>query len=564
MRLSSSPRRVLAATMGGVLAATLAACGGDSGGPTTGGDGGDDAGAPASAQTLVFGASADPVIIDGAFVSDGESIRVIRQIFEGLVTTEQGGTDIVPALAESWEVDEEGTTWTFTLREGVKFHDGSEFNAEAVCTNFDRWYNFTGILQSPTVSYYWQTVFGGFAQNEGDLPESLYSSCEAQDPTTAVITLSKPSSTFLTSLSLPAFSMASPQALEEFGADDVSGSGESPQFTGTYGTEHPTGTGAYKFQSWTRGDRLSITANEDYWGDKAQIGTIIFRPIADGPARRQALEAGDIDGYDLVDPSDVAALEDGGFQVLRRPAFNVGYIGFNQAGPPMDNPKFRQAIAHAVNREELVTTKYPEGAEVATQFQPPQLWGYNEDVPTYEYDPEKAKQLLEESGIAKPAVEFWFPTDVSRPYMPDPAGNFQLIKADLEAAGIVVTSKSAPWSPDYLDAVGDGKAQMYLLGWTGDFGDPDNFIGTFFQTPQKSWGFKNQQLFSALDEAEAEPDQDRREELYQDINAQIMEFLPGLPYVHTEPAIAFRPGVDGYTPSPVNNEDFNKVTLSEG
>ncbi len=555
MQPSNRPFKALA--VAAAAAAALAAC--------SSGDSGSASGSGSAASnpdaTFVFGASADPVIIDGAYVSDGESLRVVRQIFEGLVTTAPGGTEVVPALATEWKPSDDGLKWTFTLRDGVTFSDGEPFDATAVCANFDRWYNFTGLQQSPSVSYYWSTVFAGFAKNEDpSAPKSLYSSCAAPDATTAEITLSKPSSTFLSALSLPSFAIASPKALEEFGANEVGGTEDSPQFTGTFGTEHPIGTGPFVLKSWQRGTELLLERNENYWGDKAKVKNLVFKPIADGPARRQALEAGEIDGYDLVDPADTQALEDAGFEILRRPAFNVGYIGFNQALPPMDNPKIREAIAYAVNRENIVKTNYPEGSVVAKEFMPPEVFGYADDVPTYNYDVAKAKELIAASGVAKPAIEFWYPTDVSRPYMPDPAANFQLIKADLEAAGFTVTTKSAPWNPDYLSNVDAGTTQMFLLGWTGDFGDPDNFVGTFFQTKQAQWGFDNPEIFNLLDQAEAEPDQDARITLYQEANRKIMAFLPGLPYVHTEPALAFQAGVTGFVPSPTNDESFAPVT----
>ncbi len=548
--------RAAALTASGAMVATLAACGGDTGGEN-GGEGGE------GGSTFVFAGSADPVILDGAYVSDGESLRAIRQIFDGLVTTKPGGTDIVPALAESWESSPDGKQWTFQLRDGVKFHDGTDFNGEAVCANFDRWYNFTGVQQSPSVAYYWTTVFGGFAKNEDpELGDSLYKSCEAGDGT-ATVTLTRPSSTFVSALSLPAFSIASPQALEEFNADEVSGSGEAPEFTGTFGTEHPVGTGAFRFKSWERGNQLVLERNDDYWGEKAKIQTLIFKPIADGPARRQALESGDIDGYDLVDPADVADLETAEFQVLRRPAFNVGYIGFNQKQKPLDNPKIRQAIAHAINREAVLKTNYPEGAVVAKEFMPPEVFGYAEDVPTYDYDPAKAKQLIQESGVNNPTIEFWYPTDVSRPYMPDPAKNFELMRADLEEAGFKVVPKTAPWNPQYLDVVDSGKASVYLLGWTGDFGDPDNFIGTFFQTPSPQWGFKNPEIHKLLQDAETETDEAKRTQMYAEANRKIMQFLPGVPYVHTEPALAFAPAVKGFAPSPTSGEDFSTVSIEQ-
>ncbi len=173
----------------------------------------------------------------------------------------------------------------------------------------------------------------------------------------------------------------------------------------------------------------------------------------------------------------------------------------------------------------------------------------------------KAKQLIAESGVANPTVEFWYPTGVSRPYMPDPAANFQAFSADLTAAGFTVVPKSAPWNPDYLNAVDTGNTGMRLLGWTGDFGDPDNFVGTFFRTKQTAWGPLEESIYSDLEAARQESDEDARTKLYEEANKKIMEFLPGVPYVHTKPALAFAKGVTGYVPSPVSIEDFSKVSL---
>ncbi len=198
---------------------------------------------------------------------------------------------------------------------------------------------------------------------------------------------------------------------------------------------------------------------------------------------------------------------------------------------------------------------------MAKEFQPPEVFGYADDVPAYAYDPAKAKALLAESGNPNPTIEFWYPSGVSRPYMPNPTANFQLFKKDLEAVGFKVVPKTAPWSPDYLDATDGGKAAVYLLGWTGDFGDPDNFIGTFFQSPGTQFGFTNPAIHDLLAKAEAETDLAKRTEMYKQANKLIMEFLPGVPYAHTRPALAFKPNVKGFVPSPVQNEDFSKVSL---
>ena len=528
------------------------------------GCGGDDDGGGGSGGELVFGTASDPVVLDGALVSDGESLRVIDQMFEGLVTLKAGTTEVVPGLATEWEADEAGTAWTFTLREGVKFHDGEPFNAEAVCFNFDRWYNFKGPFQLESATYYWQTVFGGFSDGK---TESLFKSCEATDDTHVTINLTKPSASFLGALALTNFTFASPKALQEFGADEGTVDEETGfKPTGTYGTEHPTGTGPFKFVSWTRGDRLVIERNDDYWGDKAKLERVIFRPIADNAARLQALQSGDIQGYDLVEPQDIETVRgDSNLQILDRPAFNVAYVGINQKKPPMDKLEVRQAVAYGLDRQAVVDNFYAGRGQVAKQFMPPSLFGYADDVTEYTFDPAKAKSLLSQAGVTQPLpIEFWYPTDVSRPYMPDPKRNFEAFKASLEKSGFKVTARSAPWSPDYLGRTQEGNAgHLHLLGWTGDYGDPDNFIGTFFQTPTDQFGFTNQEIHNQLAQAEKETDEGTRTGMYEDANRMIMDFLPGVPYAHSEPALAFQANVKGYTPSPVTLEQFSTVSIED-
>ncbi|HEV2757039.1 MAG TPA: ABC transporter substrate-binding protein [Actinomycetota bacterium] len=558
------PLRLLALAL--VMALTIAACGGDDDGGDTEGNG--DTGAQEGA-TLTFGTSADPVVLDGALVSDGESLRAIDQMFEGLVTLAPGGTEVVPGLATEWTTSEDGTEWTFNLREDVAFHDGEAFNAEAVCYNFDRWFNFTGSFQNPAATYYWQTVFGGFAKTDPDSgapTESNFKSCTVDDELTVTIALNKPSSSFLAAMALTNFTFGSPAALEEFNANEGRVNAEGIfRATGTYGTEHPVGTGPFMFESWERNQALTMVKNPNYWNEEEQgnIDTLIFQPIPDNAARLQALQTGEIQGYDLVEPQDFDTISgDENLQLLERPAFNVGYVGMNQAQKPLDDIEVRKAIAHAINRQEVVDAYYAGQGEVAKQFMPPALFGYADDVTEYEYDPDKAKKILTDAGYDLPVeISFAYPTDVSRPYMPVPQDNFEAMVADLEDCCFKVNKESAIWSPDYLDNVDNGRYGLYLLGWTGDFGDPDNFIGTFFQTEQKAWGFDNAEIRNCLDEAETETDPDARTTKYEECNRLIMDFLPGLPYVHTKPALAFTANVTGYEPSPVSLEQFSLVTV---
>jgi peptide/nickel transport system substrate-binding protein len=522
----------------------------------------------AASDTLVFGSSADPVALDGALISDGESGRVVIQIYEGLVALAPGTTKVVPSLALSWKSSANGKAWTFALRQGVKFSDGTPFNAAAVCFNFNRWYNFTGSFQNPSATYYWQTVFGGFKKYDpksGAPKGSLFASCKVVNDSSVTINLTAPSASFLAGLSLPSFSMGSPTAMQKYGANQgaVDSTGVFHP-TGTYATQHPTGTGPFMLQSWTHGDKLVLVRNPNYWGTPAKLSTLIFRPIADNAARLQALQNGEIQGYDLVEPEDIATIKsDSNLQLLSRPPFNVGIVGMNQSMPPLNNIKVRQAIAYGLDRQSVVSAFYGGRGVVAKEFQPPSLFGYSNSVKQYPYDPAKSKALLKAAGLKLPVkITFWYPTSVSRPYMPDPAKNFQAFAASLTKAGFKVVPHAAPWNPDYLGGVQDGKAQVYLYGWTGDFGDPDDFDGVFFRTPQKQWGFNNPAIFNILTKARDESNLAKRIALYKQANNLIMNFLPGVPYVHTSPALAFAKNVNGYVPSPVDIQFFSSVSIS--
>ena len=302
-------------------------------------------------------------MLDGALVSDGESLRVITQIFETLVALKPGTTEPEPGLATEWSANDDGTVWTFKIREGVKFHDGTTLDAEAVCFNFDRWYNFKGALANPapaTTGRSSSAASPPSTPDSGAPEESLYKSCEATDASTAVLTLTKPSATFIPALSQQAFSIASPKALQDGNADEGTVDADGV-FTpsGTFGTEHPIGTGPFKFDSWVRNDRLTLSRNDDYWGDKAKLDELIIRPIADNAARLQALQTGEIQGYDLVEPQDIATIEgDANLQIIDRPAFNVAYVGFNIAKKPTDDIKVREAIAYGLDRQAVVDNFY--------------------------------------------------------------------------------------------------------------------------------------------------------------------------------------------------------------
>lgn len=205
-------------------------------------------------------------MLDPAMASDGETFRIARQQFEGLVSAKPGTTELEPLLATEWKASEDGKSYTFTLREGVKFSDGTDFNGEAVCANFDRWYNWSGVNQSENLTYYYGKLFRGYKTGKTG---GIYDSCEATGPTEATVKLTEALRGFRQAMTLPAFSMQSPTALKEYNADDTQGTEEDPRFS-AYATEHPTGTGPFVFEKWERDQQVTLKRNDNYWGDKAR------------------------------------------------------------------------------------------------------------------------------------------------------------------------------------------------------------------------------------------------------------------------------------------------------
>ncbi len=517
-------------------------------------------------DTFVFGAAGAPALFDPFYASDGETFRVTQQMFDGLVGYKPGTAEVEPALATSWTQSQDGKSWTFKLREGVKFHDGTSFNAKAVCANFERWYNQTGAGQNAALSYYWIETFGGFADD--DKP-SLYRSCEVLDPYTAQINLTRATSKFPDALGLESFAMQSPTAMKKYGANEVKAQGSSFVYS-EYAKKHPTGTGAFEFVSYNEGNgTIVLKRNDQYWGEKAKVEKLIFKIIPDETVRKQELLSGSIDGYDFPNPADLKSLREAGMNVQVREPFNIMYLGITQKNnPALRDLKVRKALAYAIDRKNLVQANLPQGARVATQFYPKSVDGWAKDVQKYPYDPEKAKRLLAESGHPNLTVEFYWPTQVTRPYMPDPRGIFNAIAGDLRKVGITVKPVSKPWNGGYINDVTNARADLFLLGWTGDYNSPDNFIGTFFGTPTNQfytaaspWG---DDLARQLKAADREPSENKREAMYAEINRKLMsQYLPAVPLAHSPPAIVTAPYVDGLVTSPLTGEEFATISVDK-
>ncbi len=494
--------------------------------------------AQGSGRTFRFGAPAEPVKLDPADTTDAESARITEQIFDNLVMFEGSTTNLRPGLATDWAVSPDGLTYFFNLRSGVTFHDGTPFNAEAVKWNFDRWMNPDNPWRGGGTFEYWTDV-AGF--NE------VIRSVDVVDANTVQINLNEPQGTLLLNLALFAFAIASPTAL----AADPEGF-----------ARRPVGTGAFRFVEWVPGDRVVMDRNEAYWGEQAKVDRVVVRAIPDNAARFQVLRSGSIDMMEGANPDDVpTAQRDRSLQVILRPPLNVGYINMNLRQRPFDDVRVRQAMAAAINRPAIVEALYGGTGTVASQLIPPSVMGWNPDVAGPRYDPDRARQLLAEAGLPGGfTTDFWV-MPVSRPYFPSPQPIAEAIVSDLGRVGIrAALRRETDWGT-YLQRRNQLEYPVWMLGWTGDTGDPDNFLYTFFgpSAPDNSWD--NDAVKGLLRQAQRSPNMEERQRIYQLVNSVVEAEVPRIPIAHTTPPLIARANVRGYNANPTSTEYYNTVSV---
>ena len=489
------------------------------------------AGTPKEGGTLVVAIPGDLNRTDPALVDDANSSYVLQQIFEGLVTLKPGtGSDIVGQLADSWTISDDGLTYTFKLKSGIKFQDGTDFNAAAAKVNFDRWMSIPKSYTDLGYTYYIDTVI------TGKIAETT-----APDPTTFVIKLKAPNSAFLVTLTLTPFTFSSPKALKD-------GDASAPDFKNNKyaqgGPPAAVGTGPFVFKEWVPGDHVTLTKNPDYWNKAAggpYLDALTFKPIADTTATLNALQAGDVDISQTLAPVDVpTAQADTKLQYYDRgSACNIGVLAMNQKFKPFDNLKIRQAVAYAINRKAIVDAFFGKTGVVLKNWAPPGTIFAN-DLAVPDYDPEKAKALIADSGVAPAdlAFDFWYPSDVSRPYMPDPKGEFEAMQRDLEAVGFKPNPKTSPWRPDYLAAESRGDYPAFLIGWNCDWLGIDNFLYTAFfgyrgdpLAPNPEYAYKNDAMNDAMVAALASSDEATQKTEWGKAQDQIVADMPSVPLV---------------------------------
>lgn len=519
----------------------------------------------AQEKVLVFGSSGDASRLDPADVTDGESIQRMDNIFEGLVEYEPGSTEIKPCLAESWEISEDGTEMVFHLRKGVKFHDGTEFNADAVVFSFERQYN----PEHPYHQYgewpYWGYMFSDIEK------------MEKIDDYSVKLTLKAPNASIMTSLAMFTVAIVSPANAEKYKEDAF---------------KNPCGTGPFKFVEWVKDDHITLEANENYWRERPNIDKLIFRVIEDPSARLLALEVGEIHGMEYPNPADFERIEANPDLVLMsEPGMNIGYMAMNtgygyvdankngvkddneplEKTPgyyePLTKKEVRKAINMAIDKEAIVRDIYMGTASKAKNGMPPFMIGYNDEIEDYPYDPERAKELLAEAGYPDGFEVTLHVMPVSRPYMFDPPKIGEAIQSYLAAVGIDVNFYQVDWGT-YLQETEAGQHQMCLLGWTGDNGDPDNFMNVLYGLNACSIGtagnyafYTNQTNQELLTQAVRTYDVDKRATYYKKAQEMIHEDAGWVYLAHANQSIVFRNNVEGYVLHPTSRKFFYPVDI---
>ena len=506
--------------------------------------------------TFTVGTASQPLGLDPALSSDVESYRITRQVLEGLVGVDQTTGKPTPLLATEWAESDEGRSYTFKLRSGVTFQDGTPFNADAVCANFNRWFNFPVALRQRAPGSSFKGVFKAHS-DEASL--SIFKSCTAVSADTVRIELTQRFTAFLQALTLPAFAMASPAALAA-GTADVLDRERDGQPLSAFAT-NPVGTGPFRLGSWD-GSSVTLVSNKDYWGDRGQIATLNFLTYDHPQARLQALLDGKIDGFDAVTVGNFDQLVKRGMQIVQRDPFSVMYVGINQAVPALQDVKVRQAIEMAIDKDTLIRKFFIDNTAQATQFVPPKISGFNNQAPSLGHDPAKAKAYLEESGYDGEELRFYYPLNATRPYLPTPEKVYAEISRQLTAVGLNIKPVPVDWSDGYLQKVqSPGDHALHLLGWNGAYADADNFVGPLFGEKNGEFGYQDPQVFSKINRARSMPEGQDRDEQYHTINVQIAASVPAVPIAFPISALALSDRVVSYPASPVLNEVFTKVQL---
>jgi peptide/nickel transport system substrate-binding protein len=490
---------------------------------------------------LVVAQAADVISLDPVRATDSESIEVSNLIYEGLVGWRAGTTDLEPRLATSWQVSEDGRTWTFYLRSDVRFHDGTPLDASAVVFSFERLLVKDHPAAIVGTGNYWRSQLG-------DVEKVV-----AVGPLTVEIHARRKYTPLLGNIAK--YPIVSPTAAIKWGA----------QFP-----DHPVGTGPFLFEDWAKGSRVVLRRNPAYWGAAAGLNQIVFQVVGDPRQRLINLESGSVDIATSILPDEQPFVELHPDLVLHHTSGNnITYLALNTNHPPFDDVRVRRAANFAVNKDPIVKLGFQGRAAAADTPLPPSSWAYHSPATRYGYDPDAAKKLLAEAaadGAFDPNKTYLlYAPSTPRPYLPQPERVARYIQASLAQVGIKTRLVLQPY-PQHRSAVQHGQHDLCVFGWIGDTGDPDNFLYVLLHSKQSEGEvaqnvayYRDPDVDRMLLEAQAASESPVRAKLYSDIQDKIAADAPWVPIAASELVVAARVELEDVILSPTGSPIYPRI-----
>lgn len=513
-------------------------------------------GTSAMAQALVYCSEGSPEGFDPALYTSGTTFDAASHpIYNRLAEFKVGTTETVPGLAESWEVAEDGLSVTFNLRQGVKFHSNADFtptrdfNADDVIFSFDR----QGNPENP----YNQVSGGTWEYFSGMSMPDLIDNMERVDDYTVKFNLTRPEAPIIANMAMDFASIVS----KEY-ADAMMEAG-TPEMV----NQAPIGTGPFSFQAYQKDAVVRYLRNDAYWGAAAKVESLIFAITPDASVRYQKVQAGECHVMAYPNPADVAEMKSNeDIVVMEQEGLNVGYLAYNTQMPPYDNPNVRKALNMAIDKQAIIDVVFQGSGQIAKNPIPPTMWSYDESTVDDEYNPEAAMEMLAAEGVEDLQLKIWA-MPVQRPYNPNARRMAELMQEDFSKIGVTVEIVSYEWG-EYLDRSKDvDRDGAVLLGWTGDNGDPDNFLAVLLgcdgvaASNRAQWC--NEEFDAVVQEAKTLATQEERTPLYEQAQAIFKDQAPWATIAHSVVFMTMRPEVEGYVVHPLGGHIFNQVGIAE-